>query len=433
MKQLQMGYLVYPNATHTRFAHSLGVLKVMQRILESEVTATPEQEEDLRLAALTHDIGHYPYSHLLEGVDRVVLTEERIDARRRKSPFGKGPAYPNHEEVGREILLNQPELLRVLEGRERAERIGNLFARTKMADPELSKLIHSSLDMDRLDYLIRDSQATGVPYGLVDINYLLSQIKQSASGTVGISHKAVAAAEHLLLARSFLFRVVCQHKTTYGFEEAARQLLRRLRDRAQKGGEGYGVPKDGAAVLEIARSEDLRSFTDSFLDEIFVKAASREEQDELIKTLATSIISRRPPRLIWEKHTFRERSDDRHDGRLFEQECRLHLKALARKHGLHPGQFLICDLKPIGFESRGATMSKQEACKVLEESERAEMIRVFESRESDEPIDIVDVKHSILHEIGAHVFRTYRLYVVHPQDHQDLLVSDLRKAVGAWQ
>src|SRR5579885_1979812 len=97
-------------------------------------------------------------------------------------------------------------------GRERAERIGHLFARTEVTNQQLSKLIHSSLDMDRLDYLIRDSQATGVPYGMVDIHYLLNHVKQSPTGTIGITHKAVAAAEHMLLGRSFLFRVVCQHK-----------------------------------------------------------------------------------------------------------------------------------------------------------------------------------------------------------------------------
>jgi len=432
LKQLQMGYLVYPNATHTRFAHSLGVLKVMQRILDSGVVATDTQREDLRLAALLHDIGHYPYSHLLEGVDKVILTEERLDPAKEKSALGTGPAYPDHEDVGREILLHQPDLSRIL-GRERAERVGHLFARTEVADQQLSKLIHSSLDMDRLDYLIRDSQATGVPYGLVDINYLLNHVKQSPSGTIGISHKAVAAAEHLLLARSFLFRVVCQHKTTYGFEEAARQLLRRLRDRAQAGGEGYGVPKDGAEVLAIARSEKLRTFTDAFLDDIFVRAASSDEPDELIKILATAIVSRRPPRLIWEKHTFRKRQDDHNDGHLFQQECQLQLARLAAEKSILPGQFLVCDLKPLGFESRGSSMSKAEARKALEESEREEMIRVFEKPDSVEPVDIVDIKHSILHEIGAHVFRSYRLYVVHPKDDQDALVADLRQAVKHWK
>lgn len=433
LKQLQMGYLVYPNATHTRFAHSLGVLKVMQRILESGVKATDEQKEDLRLAALMHDIGHYPYSHLLEGVDNVILTEERIEPEKPKSPFGTGTAYPDHEEIGRDILINQPDLAPILGGKERAERISHLFARTEVADQQLSKLIHSSLDMDRLDYLIRDSQATGVPYGLVDINYLLNHIKQSPTGTIGISHKAVAAAEHLLLARSFLFRVVCQHKTTFGFEEAARQLLRRLRNRVQTGGEGYGVPKDGTEVRAIAKSEKLHAFTDSFLDDIFVKAASGDESDNLIKKLATTIVSRRPPRLIWEKRTFRKRKDDHNDGHLFQRECQLHLKELAAKNAIHAGQFLICELKPVGFESRGSSMSKAEASKALDSSEREEMIRVFENADSEEPIDIVDIPHSILHEIGSHVFRTYRLYVVHPENNQDALVADLRKAVKNWK
>ncbi len=254
LKQLQMSHLVYPNATHTRFAHSLGVLKVMQRIL-GHVRVDARDEEDLRLAALLHDVGHYPYSHLLEGVDRVILTEEHLDSGATKSALGDWQPYPEHEEVGRAILQNQPDLLRVLTP-ERAERVSNLFTRSEVADQQLSKLIHSSLDMDRIDYLIRDSQATGVPYGLVDIHYLLNHIKRSPSGAVGITHKAVAAAEHLLLARSFLFRIVYQHKTTFGFEEVARQLLRRLRNRAQAGGECYGVPRDGEAVLQTVRSGD---------------------------------------------------------------------------------------------------------------------------------------------------------------------------------
>jgi len=111
----------------------------------------------------------------------------------------------------------------------------------------------------------------------------------------------------------------------------------------------------------------------------------------------------------------------------------LHLKQLVASKGLQAGQFLICDLKPIGFESRGSNMSKAEARKALDESEREEMIRVFEKPESTEPVDIVDIKHSILHQIGSHVFRTYRLYVVHPEDNQDALVADLKKAVKDWK
>ena len=432
LKQLQMSHLVYPNATHTRFAHSVGVLKVMQRILEN-VKVAKRDNEDLRLAALMHDIGHYPYSHLLEGVDRVILTEEQVDVATPKSALGERIPYPDHVDVGRAILRSQPDLLKLLGGTKRAERIGNLFARSEVADQQISKLIHSSLDMDRIDYLIRDSQATGVPYGLVDIHYLLNHIKQSPTGTIGIAHKAVAAAEHLLLARSFLFRIVYQHKTTYAFEEAARQLLRRLRDRAQNNGEGYGVPKDGTEIIAIAESNRLPTFTDAFLDDIFLKAASDAESDPIIKLLATSIISRRPPRLLWEKRTFNKRGGDGNQWQLFVQRCQLHLKALAQSKGLRLGQFLICDLKSIGFESRGSQLSIEEAKKALEAGEKEEMIRVFPTPDAEEPVDIVELEYSLLHEIGSHVFRTYRLYVVCPVDNQDALVADLKTAVKKWE
>ena len=81
LKQLGMAHVTYPNATHTRFAHSLGVLAIMSRVLQvaqDHLRLDEECTQDLRLAALLHDVGHYPYSHLMERVDDVVLTEERV-------------------------------------------------------------------------------------------------------------------------------------------------------------------------------------------------------------------------------------------------------------------------------------------------------------------------------------------------------------------
>ena len=81
--------------------------------------------------------------------------------------------------------------------------------------------------MDRLDYLLRDARAAGVPYGDIDLNYLLNNIRISPKGMLGVDAEGgSAAAEHFLLSRVFMHRVVYYHKTTYGFEEACRQLLR---------------------------------------------------------------------------------------------------------------------------------------------------------------------------------------------------------------
>src|SRR5262245_207540 len=79
LKQLGMAQATYPNATHTRFAHSIGVLGIMQkitRVAKQSLKLDDEAAEDIRLAGLLHDVGHYPYSHLMERIDKVQLTEE---------------------------------------------------------------------------------------------------------------------------------------------------------------------------------------------------------------------------------------------------------------------------------------------------------------------------------------------------------------------
>src|SRR4029077_4445302 len=81
LKQLGMAQVTYPNATHTRFAHCIGVLGIMAKITDiakNELQLDGEKIEDIRLAGLLHDIGHYPYSHLMERVDKVQLTEEIV-------------------------------------------------------------------------------------------------------------------------------------------------------------------------------------------------------------------------------------------------------------------------------------------------------------------------------------------------------------------
>ena len=231
LKQLAMAHVTYPNATHTRFAHSIGVLGIMEhiiRVAKDPLGLSEERQEDIRLAGLLHDIGHYPYSHLMERIDKVELTEEFVgDGRTINASAVK---YPKHETVGKLIVTGQHDVIEALGGIERAKRVADLFTRETTSDAQLSKLIHSSLDMDRLDYLLRDAQSSGVPYGRIDLNYLLHNFRTSPTGMLGVDEKALTAVEHFLLARFFMHKAVYYHKTTFGIEEAARQLLRRVRD-----------------------------------------------------------------------------------------------------------------------------------------------------------------------------------------------------------
>src|SRR5260370_11321835 len=142
------------------------------RVASDAMSLARDQIQDIRLAGLLHDIGHYPYSHLMEKVDKVQLTEDLLAGS--QIFHADRPKYPDHEEVGEIIVTHQQDLIHAIGSLERAKRIAELFTRKTAADPQLSKLIHSSLDMDRLDYLLRDARAAGVPYGEIDLNYLLN-------------------------------------------------------------------------------------------------------------------------------------------------------------------------------------------------------------------------------------------------------------------
>lgn len=436
LKQLAMAQMVYPTATLTRFAHCMGALGTMIRILkvaeESEIKFDKEQEDNLRLAALLHDIGHYPYSHLMEKVDRVELTEDLIDKSINIIDVTKSK-YPNHEEVGKLIVTNQPDLIEAIGSRERAQTIADIFTRSGAADPQLSKLIHSSFDIDRWDYLLRDSHATGVPYGKIDINYLLNNLRISQDNVLGFKEKAIPALEHYLLARFFMYRVVYFHKTIFGLEEACCQLLKRLRD---KNDHKYGVPLDGEAIKVIVQSQEgLSKFTDSFVDNIVRKAIT--DDNEIIRTLALSILDRKPPVLIKEVRVCEETESKYHAGKTFMQNCKNKLFGLSEEFSIPLGLFLICEPKiNVLKEPRKdryeniARLSKNEIYEKVSEDE-GEDIKIFKDNKN-KPISLMDIDYSFIVKYAKYSLQLYRLYVVYEGKDKEEVIKNLREKVKDW-
>jgi len=441
LKQLAMAQMVYPTATHTRFAHSVGTLGTMIRILDSaKQKFTPEQQENLRLAALLHDVGHYPYSHLMETLDKVKLIEEEVEgivpAREPVEP-AKATPYPEHVEVGALIATNQDDLINAIGSKDRAEAVKDIFTRTGTADPQLSKFIHSSFDIDRWDYLLRDSHATGLPYGCIDIDYLLNNVRVSPEGMVGFAEKALPAIEHFLLARFFMHRVAYYHKTIYGLEEACRQLLRRLRDRyPQK----YDIPRDGKEIEERVVSKDLYTFTDAFVDGIIRDAVKHEgtsEWDETIRALARSIQGRKPPKLLKEVQVCEETKQQYHRGNRFIQNCKNKLKDLASEFEIPLGQFLLCQPKITVVKwpeeqtvSQVAKLKPEDiASRVSKEEE--EDIKIFRGDE-EEPSSLMDVEHSLVVKYAKYSLQIFRLYVVYDDKDANQKISRLRERIKEW-
>jgi uncharacterized protein len=438
IKQLAMAQMVYPTATITRFAHSIGALGTMSRILDAahknKIKFEKQQEENLKLAALLHDVGHYPYSHLMEKVDRTELTEERVEGANGapKSWNATISKYPSHEEVGKLIVTSQPDLLKAIGGKSRAEEVANIFTRAETADPQLSKLIHSSFDIDRWDYLLRDSYATGVPYGQIDINYLLQNLKVNQDKVVGFSEKAIASLEHFMLARFFMHRVVYYHKTIYGLEEACRQLLRRLRDRADN---SYGVPPDGEWIKKNVQTEALNEFTDAFVDNIIRLAAT--DEDDVIRTLALSIQNRKPPVLLKEVAVCEEPEKQYHAGRTFMRKCETSLADLAEEFKIPIGQFLLCEPKVSVMKlpqekthGQVAKLSRKDIRKKAFEEEE-EDIKIFK-RDNEEPVSLMDVEYSLVAKYAKYSLQIFRLYVVCEDSDKGTAIHKLKEKVKDW-
>jgi uncharacterized protein len=218
VRQLGHAFLVYPGATHSRFEHGLGAYHLTQRALaalEARGELAGVSAEDcvaVTLAALLHDVGHYPFSHSLEEA-----------------------GFPSHEAQGEARLRSGvlQERLVALGGAGFPSRVADLI-RSRSASP-LQGLISGTLDLDKIDYLCRDSRMCGVPYGTVDVDRLLASITMVPAGpagerSLGVQEKGVSALESLLFAKYQMYRNVYWHhavrSATCMFKRAARTAVR---------------------------------------------------------------------------------------------------------------------------------------------------------------------------------------------------------------
>lgn len=234
IRQLGVSEFVFPGATHTRFAHSIGVYhnarRLVRQIDEHLIdSASEDRSVVIRIAALLHDIGHGPFSHAFEGA-RAALAKAKGQVKIKKHEFYSAELI-RQEQTGVCKVLSEfdPSL---------PAKIAEVIEADDPTDI-YHAVVSSSFDADRLDYLQRDRYMTGTQAGSVDLEWLLnnliiedialSQEEADAEATVAptfaFSEKARSAAEDFLLARYRLFSNVYLHKTTRGFEKVVSALI----------------------------------------------------------------------------------------------------------------------------------------------------------------------------------------------------------------
>ena len=204
IRQLGLGYLVFPGSEHSRFSHALGALGLMQRTLtslrEKNITITNEEAEGAMAAILLHDVGHGPFSHTLEGV----LIDDF-----------------HHEMMTLAIMRRLNE--------EFNGALGTAIAifTNQHPKPFLHQLISSQLDMDRLDYIRRDSMFTGVLEGSIGIDRIIKTLSVR-KGRMVVERKGVYAVENYVNARRLMYMQVYQHKTVLSADKLLRAVLQRV-------------------------------------------------------------------------------------------------------------------------------------------------------------------------------------------------------------
>ncbi len=272
--QMAFAHLVYPGAVHSRLHHSLGAYHLMSIALnELKSKGVPiSAEEDLgaRVAILLHDIGHGPYSHALE--------HELIRG-------------SDHETIS---LLIMQQLNEEMEGQ--LQTAIEIFT-NQYPKPFLYQLVSGQLDVDRMDYLNRDSFFTGVAEGVIGYDRILKMLAVK-DGQLLVEEKAIYSIEKFLVSRRLMYWQVYLHKTVLGAEMLLVKIIRRSRELIQKGVEVAAATPTLAFFLQSRESDPVSKNLNLFcrLDDHDIMATVKnwcEHPDKILSLLCRSLIERR--------------------------------------------------------------------------------------------------------------------------------------------
>lgn len=278
IKQVGMASVVYPGAQHTRFQHSLGAYYLMSEAIlslqQKGIDITPEEEEAVEAAILLHDVGHGPFSHVLE---HTLITDI------------------SHEDIS---LLIMEQMNRQLDGR---LSLALSIFKDQYHKKFLHQLISSQLDMDRLDYLRRDSFFTGVTEGNIGSARIIKMLNVVDDRLI-VESKGIYSIENYLTTRRLMYWQVYLHKTTVAMEKVLVNTLHRAKYLLSNGVKLFAPP---ALMFYLGREVDRHSFeTDpdamryfSMLDDSDVWCAIKEWahcDDTVLSMLAADLVYRIP-------------------------------------------------------------------------------------------------------------------------------------------
>jgi HD superfamily phosphohydrolase len=277
IKQLGLALFAYQSAEHSRFTHSLGALHLATRTLEKlklKYEISQEAQIAVRCAALLHDIGHGAFSHVIETILGFHHEQFTIEA----------------------VLSDETEVGQVL--REFSDDLPGDVAsivRGNYRPMALAQLVSSQLDVDRMDYLLRDSLMTGAKYGIYDLEWIIKSLEiDEENDRLYVAARGIYAVEDYLQARYYMFRQVYFHRTLRAAEAILKSLLRRALELFQNGKTVWFA--SGTPFEKILRGENLSLKEHLALDDADVMFHIKQWQtspDVILSDLAKRFLNRR--------------------------------------------------------------------------------------------------------------------------------------------
>src|SRR3954447_19504580 len=277
IRQLGMASLAYPGADHSRYSHSLGVMQTARKIVEQLCRSFYIAEEDQLLclaAALVHDLGHGPFSHVFERVSGV-----------------------HHEKLTQQVLLDdESEVHQVLAAHDRSlpKRVADLL-NCKPSRNYFCDILSSQLDADRLDYLLRDNLMTGSQYGGYDLNWLLHALTiDERTNRLAVTWKGVSAVEAYLQSRFHMYRNVYFHKVVRSGEGMLKLALQRAKRLAVQGRLEWPPGDNPVYKALLGQRLNMAEFSD--LDDISVSHCFKlwtKSSDPVLAGLCNGLLFRK--------------------------------------------------------------------------------------------------------------------------------------------
>jgi HD superfamily phosphohydrolase len=296
VRQLGLAYLVFPSAGYSRFAHSVGACHNAGRLLDaieanSSREFSKEERQAYRLAALLHDVGHYPFSHATEHAIQGYYASSLLEGGGDEED-GTGL---NHEDVGGVIIETDPGLDGIFRKHGFSKQsLRSIFSKQ---DPDaLVGIISSDLDCDRMDYLRRTAHLSGAPYGSVDTDFIISKATVDKDGILCFQDKATMAIDHLLVSRFYDYTQVAFHKTVAALEWSLVECIRHLLNKGK-------LKLSASDVTGLIQNGEWANIDDNRMLGIF-----KNEKMDLGNRAGTAVICdhlgavlyRRPAKLVWQ-------------------------------------------------------------------------------------------------------------------------------------